>query len=429
MAARLLYSEEMKRLLPVVVLAVTAAASCTLNLAGQLDTGAGGAGSATTSSLAGPSGGVTTASSGGAGGDPATTSATATASTSSASSSTGGVLTGWLRRRKLDLDSGQNTQLDGFTILVRLDTSRIDYAQTHTNGQDLRFLDDQGGALFHEIELWDENGISLIWVRVPSVKVRNGSDGSSLYMYYGNEAAKDSENAKGVWSDGYHGVWHLSEGGDSFVDSSGKSPKAAKNYSSTQLGSSILGKGRSFEASNKQYIDTFNKDNLAKFTIEAWVRSSNSPATDQGVNGPLLREQNYQFTWDHDTPGFAGAVVFKASPPTNDWVASPFTSLNANTWYYLAATYDGTKLRSYNNGLKKGEVDAKPPLAESLTAKIGRHEPDVGAKGYFNGDVDEVRISQTSHTDEWIAAQYKSMMDSGFVTFGPEETLGAGQQP
>ena len=413
----------MKRLLPSVVLILAAGVSCSIEWSGLPAEGVGG--SAPTSASGG---------NGGAGGDSAITTASASTSTvtataTSSSTSTGGVFTGWPRRRKLDLDSGQNTQLDGFTILVRLDTSRIDYAQTHTNGQDLRFLDDQGGALFHEIELWNENGVSLIWVRVPSVKVRNGSDGSSLYMYYGNEAAKDSENAKGVWSDGYHGVWHLSEGGGSFVDSSGKSLTDAKNYGSTQLGSSILGKGRSFKASNKQYIDTLNKDNLAKFTIEAWVRSSNGPATDQGVNGPLLREQNYQFTWDHDTPGFAGAVVFKASPPTNDWVASPFTSLNANTWYYLAATYDGTKLRSYNNGLKKGEVDAKPPLAESLTAKIGRHEPDVDAKSYFNGDVDEVRISQTSHTDEWIAAQYKSMMDSGFVTFGPEETLGAGQQP
>ena len=41
---------------------------------------------------------------------------------------------------------------------------------------------------------------------------------------------------------------------------------------------------------------------------------------------------------------------------------------------------------------------------------------------YFNGIVDEVRISNPARSADWIAAQYDSMMDD-FITFGGEEEV------
>jgi hypothetical protein len=414
----------MKRLLPAVVLTFTAGASCGLDLAGLPGAGTGpgsGGGSATTSSLAGPGGGTATASSSdGAGGGPTTT-ASVTASASSSSSGTGGGGPVWTRRRKLELDSGQNVSITGIPILVLLKSDRIDYGQTQNQGQDLRFIDDQGKVLPHEIERWDEGNTSLVWVRVPTVN-QTGTDLTSIFMYYGNADATDGQDVPGVWSSGYRGVWHLAESGDSLTDSSGKTADA-KNYGSTQS-NGMVGKGRSFNAGSNQYIDTLNSVDLTQFTVEAWVRGTKAPSTTGGPNGPLMREKNYQFLWDHSDPVFFGTASFKAPSP-KDWIASDLAPLSAGTWYYLVATYDGSKLRSYKNGTKQSiEVTAGAPLAETDSAKIGRHAHGTETRHFFDGDIDEVRIAQGAHSERWVAAQYKSMMDSGFVKFGPEETPG-----
>jgi len=134
-----------------------------------------------------------------------------------------------------------------------------------------------------------------------------------------------------------------------------------------------------------------------------------------------MREQNYQFTWNHPDQKFAGTVGFKAASP-QDWIASDLKVTNTGKWHYLAATYDGLKLRSYTNGTPLSfDIYAGGPLSETTSAKIGRHANGTDPKNFFDGDVDEVRIAQGSHSNAWIAAQYRSMMDKGFVTFGPEE--------
>ena len=95
-----------------------------------------------------------------------------------------------------------------FPILLRLDSSRIDYAKTQDDGDDLRFTDADGNLLAHEVQDWDEDGTSLVWVEAPEIE--GGSASSYLYMYYDNASAKDGQDAEGVW-DGFTAVWHLDE--------------------------------------------------------------------------------------------------------------------------------------------------------------------------------------------------------------------------
>jgi hypothetical protein len=48
----------------------------------------------------------------------------------------------WTARRKLTFNNAaQATNLVGFPVMVRLDSSRIDYAKIQNAGQDLRFVD------------------------------------------------------------------------------------------------------------------------------------------------------------------------------------------------------------------------------------------------------------------------------------------------
>lgn len=193
----------MKRLLTAVVLTFAASASCMLDLKGMPSTSSDNQAATTTGS-------------GGAGGAPSTSTATGS------STGAGGSLFTW--RRKLELDSGVDTTLSNFSMLVLLEKDqRIEYSHTQNQGEDLRFTDDQHNVLDHEIERWDEGGTSVVWVRIPTLKP-NASPLPAIWMYYGNNKAADGQNVHGVWSDGYQGVWHLGEGGDDLSDSSGKTP-------------------------------------------------------------------------------------------------------------------------------------------------------------------------------------------------------------
>ena len=63
-----------------------------------------------------------------------------------------------------------STTLANFPVLVRLSAgspSGFAYADV-TNG-DIRFADEDGDLIPHEIDTWDASGESLVWVRVPSI--------------------------------------------------------------------------------------------------------------------------------------------------------------------------------------------------------------------------------------------------------------------
>src|SRR5262249_42738177 len=104
--------------------------------------------------------------------------------------------------------------LVNFPVLVNLGTNLpgFSYRQfASPSGGDLRFADASGlTALPHEIDEWNTNGVSHIWVQVPSLSDTN----DFIWAYWGNpldnQAPASTTNGT-VWSAGYQLVWHLKE--------------------------------------------------------------------------------------------------------------------------------------------------------------------------------------------------------------------------
>ena len=353
----------------------------------------------------------------------ASMSASASASSSAASSTGTGGGPVWTHRRVLDLDCGFNGTVNDFAVLVLLNTGRIDYNATRNKGEDLRFTDTSDQPLPYEIERWDEAGVSVVWVHVPAI-TQTGSTHTNIHMYYGNTSANDAQDPNGIWNATYAGVWHLSQADNALADSAGKSPPAA-NTGSTSI-PSIVGDGRKFVASSGHYIDTKNAIQVDRYTVEAFVNGKHDATTRNGPNGPLMREKNYQIMWDHLDPYVGAASLNTKDGDGNgqNWKTADFVTLVADTWYYLAATFEGDKLVAYTNGKKitTTTFNMTDPQMETSTAKIGRHANNGASMNFFDGSVDEVRISTITRSDDWIKAQNKSMRDAGFVGFGAEET-------
>jgi len=136
------------------------------------------------------------------------------------------------------------------------------------------------------------------------------------------------------------------------------------------------------------YVDTDYTEDLAVWTIACWAKSPAAPSGDpSSASGPVHREKNYQFNWNHQSDDYRGSVTVSAG----GWHAASLGTLEADTWYHLAGTYDGEGLKAYKDGvlITTNDAPSGPPAAETGTLKLGKH---ATAEQYFTGTVDEVRI-------------------------------------
>ena len=160
--------------------------------------------------------------------------------------------------------------------------------------------------------------------------------------------------------------------------------------------------GGALEFDGASYVDTGYTENLAEWTIACWVKS---PAAPSGASpsGPLHREQNYQFNWNHGNEVFRGAAAMNVG---GTWHAAKYTPLQANRWYHLAATYDGSVFNAYRDGvlITSNSAPSGAANSESNSLKLGRH---AAASQFFTGTVDEARVYNRALTAEEIVEVMK----------------------
>jgi hypothetical protein len=323
----------------------------------------------------------------------------------------------WTRRRRIALappERGAGTLKD-IPLLVVLTPERIDYTTTASDGRDLRFVGpDQRTVLPHEIESWNPGGTSVAWVRLPGL----GPDAAvePLWMYYGNTAAPAAASGGAVWDDAFRFVYHLADiGGRRVRDSSPRGRHGEKVSPANPCPvAGRIGVAQAFDGLGDA-IDTGERGDLPRWTVETWVRGKEAPKLGKAA-GPLMRQNNYQLIWDH----FQAASVASASVRIGEtWREASFGSMAGGTWYYLAATFDGTMLRAYRDGALVAETPAPgSPDPSPESALLGKHAqyPDA----FFRGAIDEARLSDVARPAAWIAAQHRSMTDA-LAAFGPEE--------
>ena len=109
--------------------------------------------------------------------------------------------------------------LTNFPALVVFNTAIPGFSYEDFNPEnvsDLRFADTHGTALNYEIEKWDTNGTSTVWVQIP----RLSSSNDVITAYWGNPRTIDPPPYSlfgATWDETFHSVWHLH---DDFIDAS-----------------------------------------------------------------------------------------------------------------------------------------------------------------------------------------------------------------
>ena len=176
--------------------------------------------------------------------------------------------------------------LTDFQVLVRLsaDIEGFSYSDfRQDNGADLAFLDGDKNLLAHEIDTWNTEGESLVWVKIPAFQ-----RGTKIYMVYGNAAYEPGGSAADTWS-GYTGVWHMKEAEGTVEDATGNglsaTPSGARAQYNVGIDDGVVGMARKNGGNggnaleDRAYLSVPNYDSFAladTFTVSGFFRIDGS---------------------------------------------------------------------------------------------------------------------------------------------------------
>lgn len=177
------------------------------------------------------------------------------------------------------------------------------------------------------------------------------------------------------------GLWHLNNLGGLVLDATGNGNHAT-NFGAGRGETGVYGNSFSFDGSAgyTEVSDSIGLDNMSALTMEAWVY----PTDVTGENIILNKETTYEM-------GINGGL-FKVAIQTDSmgWIWLGTKSVSPNTWTHVAATYDGSVIKLYINGLYQEQfVWVGGDVVDSLSdLRFGRR----GAASYFDGKLDEVAV-------------------------------------
>lgn len=131
-------------------------------------------------------------------------------------------------------------------------------------------------------------------------------------------------------------------------------------------------------------------------TLEAWV----NPSTASSAWRDAIYKGNDNYYLEATSGGGGGPAVGGTFAGVDLSPAIAIDPLPANTWTFLAATYDGMAIRLYTNGGQMVSLPQTGPIAASTNPlQIGG---DTIYDQYFQGTIDEVRIYDVALTPAQI---------------------------
>ncbi|MEM5793312.1 MAG: DUF2341 domain-containing protein [Candidatus Aenigmatarchaeota archaeon] len=323
--------------------------------------------------------------------------------------------------------SSNTSNLTDFPILVKLNPNNFNYSRSPT-GTDLRFIDsDNTTVLPYERELWNTSGDSFIWVKVPLLE---NTSTDYIWMYF-NASVEDGENKTGVWDQYFKGVWHLNETSGTRYDSTGKNNLTDSNGVTRVTGN--IGGMAYFEQDNRQSLNITDSDQTGldftnSFTFMAITKRESNNDYNSIISKGNYDVGQFSYMW---FIGWLGSVKFRASSNGvvfNIDCSSDFDLTTDGTHSILFLTYNGSVLRLYKDGEEVNSGDF--PCIDNDTiynsnAKFIIGGLDSSGGDFFDGTIDEVRVSNISRSSSWINASYLTMTDN-LITYGPEEGVSTG---
>jgi len=334
----------------------------------------------------------------------------------------------WTSRQKITIDSdnaayGLTGDLTDFPFLIKITTPPANdlFGVAQASGDDILFTDSDGTTkLSHEIENYDNGTPDLTaWVRLPVFHDDDPvPEDTVIYMYYGNPNAPNQEQPQDVWDDDYVGVWHLKEDGSvsaSYEDSTSNMNTGVGgttidfNKSPTRSTDGAVGYSQDFDGIDDYFkISTSDSidDNFTELSITAWIKPDQVDAA-----GYVIARGATQLRFGQSWSRITLVAPFDSSNLNSK---SDGGELSVGQWTYIASTY-GTDnfMRLYVDGVEPGydiQDDTGGLAIDGSTNDWLVGTQLVSGGLYFDGLMDEVRLSSVTRSVDWIKTQYNMQL-------------------
>ncbi|MEM7392120.1 MAG: LamG-like jellyroll fold domain-containing protein, partial [Verrucomicrobiota bacterium] len=300
------------------------------------------------------------------------------------------------------------SRLTNFPLLVELSTNLPGFSYedfVRNDGYDLRlWASDRITPLNFEIDTWDINGASTVWVQIPDVIDSN----TCIWATWGDASAASiptSASDCSTWSEGYVGVWHLGDDADSglFPDSVSSNDAMDNGASDTTTTAGPIGDAQDFDGGVDELIvaNESNFDFVNQMSVSAWFRVEAFDrrwqalvAKGEGLNWRLHRFQ------ESDRLNMVANSGVSAGVGVDD-----------GQWHHILATKSQTDgISIYIDGMLAGNnpMATNAMVPDDNPVIIGEN-PGAQSREW-NGDIDEVRISSIPRSADWTWASWSNQV-------------------
>ena len=335
--------------------------------------------------------------------------------------------------------SGSGSHTD-YPFLLYLASDSDLAAECQADFDDIAFSNDTAW-LDHEIDNYNSGTGELIaWIRIPSLST---SSNITIYMYYGNATMGAQENPSGVWDSNYIGVWHLSEASGDALDSTSYGEDGTLVGGTTQGVSGQIDDCYDFDGTAPYdevnmgdpvdaHLDFGDTDDFTLgfwFNIDAWGTNDYQMMVTKKVE--TATGAGYVLGVDVITNVFG----FGAHDGVDEYSVLGGTVLSLDTWYYAVVVWDqnsASVTTIYLDGVNDeassvGTIGLIGSISNSYDFQVGHWSMYLDPTTYYypvDGLMDEVRISDTVRSSDWILTEYNNQYDpDSFFDIGIQQLV------
>ena len=216
----------------------------------------------------------------------------------------------------------------------------------------------------------------------------------------------------------YSSVSLLLHGDGDFVDKSSTPKTVTANGGATANGAAKVGSSSFSFSGSSQYLSIpYSSDfdlSTGDFTVECWAKATSLSST---LNMLAINTTSDQYAQAAILITTSGGVYWLAqSNSTNEWISSNVSAsglVTVGTWYHFAGVKSGANYTLYLNGVNVLSYTSSDAVkSKSSPSQIGWRN---GASAYFEGQIDEVRVTKAARYNANFAPTALAYPDSANV--------------
>ncbi|MBL7699082.1 MAG: T9SS type A sorting domain-containing protein [Chitinophagaceae bacterium] len=197
--------------------------------------------------------------------------------------------------------------------------------------------------------------------------------------------------------------------GSNATNSTGGTNGTLQNAPSWQLGPArYAAAGLNFDGTDDvvNIADNNSLDITAAITLEAWVYATKNTGI-QNVVAKSSQAINNGYIFPRTDNGWTNTVMYLHIGGSWRTLSAAYPSLNI--WHHLAATYDGSMMRIFIDGVQAATAAQSGAIIANTNILAIGNQP--GYSEFFGGTVDEVRIWNVARSQAQIAGNMNVSLD------------------